>query len=368
MMDVFNSNSKTHRVTGAQGLFEQSPSAMLVMSPELEIVAVSDKYLTITENQRSTLLGKKLDRDFAHCPNQPWISDLGDLVKSVRRVLKSGKRHRFLLRENAWDRVRLPESSQRTWRATTTPVRDTSGKLAFLFHELGRITDSSGTRMVREFARRVIAMQEEDRERISRELHDQMAQYLSAMTLGLESLKTESNPQKLEQGVDHIQDLIAQVSKEIHRLAWNLRPAPIEEVGFRNSLVDCVEELAAHSSLELFFHSNLTTNDRFDSTVETICYRIVQEALANIVKHARAKSAGVIVTRRDQEIHIIVEDDGTGFEVSTQESMTTDHDHIGLRGMRERLALIGGSLQIESSVGSGTSLFARIPLNQSGAL
>lgn len=366
-MRSIHSDSTTERQPNWHKLFDVVPTAYLVVSPEMEILAASDKYLRITENQREKIVGRSLDRDFSRNPNGPWIGDVRKLKESLRRVRETGKPHRFLLREANWDREKLPGSFRRIWRATNTPICDHSGSLVYILHRLEKVNDPSRSRRVRCFARRLIAMQEQDRARIARELHDQMAQNLSAMMLELESLKTKSNPQELEIAVDHIQDLIQHVGEEVHRLAWDLRPAPIEEVGFRESLRGCVEELSLHSSLQLDFHSNLTAEDRFDPSIETICYRIIQESLANIVKHAKATSASVIVTRQGFELKIIVEDDGIGFEAIERRAHAIDHHHVGLRGMRERLALIGGSLQIESTVGRGTSLFARLPLRQAGA-
>jgi signal transduction histidine kinase len=228
-------------------------------------------------------------------------------------------------------------------------------------------SDETANANARVIAQHLIAMQEEDRQRISRELHDQMAQYLSAMMLELESLKEEGDPRKRKCGVEHLQDLIQQIGQEVHRLTWDLRPAPIEEVGFRNALEGCVEDLSSHSSMHLYFYSNLAREERFPPYIETLCYRIVQEGLTNIARHAQAESASVVVTRAKSELQIILEDNGVGFAATDNADRPPDHDHLGLRGMQERIALIQGTLQIESNAGRGTSLFARIPLHGAGA-
>jgi|GEM_PF-4605272 len=366
-MDPLDSNSTMERKSNLQKLFDTVPAAYLVLSPELAIVAASDRYLRIIESSREKLIGRSLVSDFGQPQNQPWIGDARQLLTSLRRVRETGKRHRFFLREQPWNRSGLPESSKKIWRATTSPICDLGGNLSCLFHRLERVNDPRRSKRVRRFARRLIDMQEADRMRIARDLHDQMAQYLSAMTLELESVKTQQDPRVIADRVDHLQGLIHHVGEEVHRLTWDLRPAPIEEVGFRNSLVTCVEELSSYSSLQLHFYSNLTTEDRFDRTIETICYRTLQEALANAVKHAQATSLSVVITREEFGLHMIIEDDGIGFHTVERDSGSLQHDHIGLRGMRERLALIGGSLHVESTIGHGTSLFARIPLRTAGA-
>lgn len=363
-MDVFHPNWSKRHQTDFQRLFELSPAAHLVVNADLKVVAVSDKYLRITENRREDLVDRSLDRDFSRHPYQPWVGNVRRLVQSFQSVQQSGKRQVFVIREKMRNQDTLSESSRRTWRGKNTPIFDRHGKLSLILHQLKRVSDPAASQHVRKFARRLISAQEKDRTRISRDLHDQMAQYLSAITLELESLKSNSDQQKIQSGVEHIQQLIENVGDDVHRLTWDLRPAPIEEVGFRNSLVTCVDEVSAHSSIEILFHSNLMEPDRFDPTVETICYRFIQEALANIVKHADAKTASVIVTRHPHELEIIVEDDGNGFDVAGFQQPGANRSHFGLQGMAERVKLIGGHLHIESGLQRGTSLFARLPISK----
>jgi signal transduction histidine kinase len=342
--------------------FEAIPTASLIVSPQLDVLAASETYLQITETQRKRLVGRRLDRDFAADRRGPWIADVRRLTASLDRVIRSGRTHQFSLRKKL-DGPANPgsgASAYRVWRVSNTPIHDADGKLLWIWH---RLEDrGSAARSVGRLQERLISMQEEERMRIARELHDQMAQYLSAMMLGLESLKKPVDARSVQTGVDQLQDLVQQVGEEVHRLAWDLRPAPIEEMGLRKSLEHCVEELASRSTIECHFHSNLAVEDRLDRSVQTICYRVVQEGLANIIKHARARTASVVVTRTGDELQIIVEDDGVGFDQPDAVGAPDEHDHIGLRGMQERLALVGGSVEVESTVGRGTSLFVRVPI------
>ena len=367
-MKVIQSSLAAQSHSNDQQLLETIPAAYLVVSPQLKIIAATDRYLKITQCEREELLNKLIDRDFVAAKRVPWIGDIRPFLESLHRVRESGKRHRFRVREKQWGPDGLTITSQRSWKATSTPSFDEQGNIQSIFHKLEQADGHCERRLMREFAKRAIAIQEEDRSRIARELHDHMAQYLAAMSLELEVLKGETDPRELQVGIDKIQDLIQHVGDDVHRLTWGLRPAPVDEIGLRRSLVACVEELSTHSSLQFDFHSNLVDEDRFSPCVETICYRFIQEALTYIVKHAHAKSVSVIVTRDESALSVIVEDDGIGFDVDQRDLINLNHDHVGLRGLRERMGLIGGKLRIESNATSGTSLFGRIPLYQSGVV
>lgn len=349
--------------------FEAVPSAYLVLSPTFEILAASDAYLRVAVTRRDLLIGRRLDDDFSWDRDEPWIGDMGRLLTSVRRVIRTGKPHRIILRNDRDLQIDAEgvASDGRRWFSTNSPVWDAAGHLACILH---RLESARGPEDVSQWTRRLeqrlIETQEEDRARIARELHDQMAQYLATLMLGLESLKGLPTASALDARVDHLQNLVQEVGNEVHRLTWNLRPAPIEDLGFRNSLERCGEELSLNASIQFHFHSNLAPEGRYGSLVETISYRIVQEGLANIIKHARATTATVVIRRITNELQIIIEDDGVGFDAAGQQAVLAGRDHTGLRGMRERLKLIGGSLQIESTMGTGTSLFVKIPLQGQG--
>jgi signal transduction histidine kinase len=368
-MVFYSKTNSTRQAPDFRKFFEAAPMSCLMLSSDFEILAVTDAYLRMARTSRERLVGRRLEDDFSRNSREPWIGGVRRLLISLRRVVRTGRTDRIVLRKKCADRSALPGNlpTQRSWRTTISPVCDVEGNLAYVLLRLDCVREpASKSRQNNKNERRLISTQEEDRKRIARELHDQMAQYLVAMMLGLEALKNQASPHMLDQGIEHMQELIQTVGREVHRLTWDLRPAPIEDLGFRNSLEHCVEELSLRSAARFDFHSNLSPQDRFDPSVETICYRIVQEGLANIVKHAQASAASVIVTRTGNELRIIVEDDGVGFSIESADAAKIDQDHIGLRGMRERLSLIEGSLQMESTIGHGTSLFVHIPLNAEG--
>jgi signal transduction histidine kinase len=213
--------------------------------------------------------------------------------------------------------------------------------------------------------RRLVTAQEEERRRISRELHDQTGQQLAALLLGLKTLnKSSSNGSaSLHKGLLKLQKLTERLVDEAHHLAWELRPAALDDLGLETALSNYVEKWSERSSISLDFHSGLDKL-RLPAPVETAVFRIVQEALTNVLKHAQANRVSVILEYRNEELLVIVEDNGRGF---SPEAPLTEKERggLGLVGIYERVALVGGKLNIESEPGSGTTLVVRIPASAS---
>ena len=218
-----------------------------------------------------------------------------------------------------------------------------------------------------ELLQRLAAAQEGERRRIARELHDQMAQHLTALSLGLKSLREavpESSPH--EQRLQQLQELTDLLGKEVHHLALELRPTALDDLGLHTALTNYVEEWSARSGVEVDLHSNGLDRERLPPPLETALYRIVQEGLTNVRKHAQARHVSLILQRSANQVHAVLEDDGRGFNAEAVLSVTSAAAHLGLLGMRERIALTGGTLTVESTPGRGTTIFVRIPLPSSG--
>ena len=208
--------------------------------------------------------------------------------------------------------------------------------------------------------RRLVTAQEEERRRISRELHDQTGQHLTALLLGLKTLNnsTGNGSASLHKGLLQLQKLTERLVDEAHHLAWELRPAALDDLGLETALSNYVEKWSDRSSISLDFHSGLDKL-RLPAQVEIAVFRIVQEALTNVLKHAQANRVSVMLEYRNDELLVIVEDNGCGFQPGKE------RDGLGLLGIHERVALVGGKLNIESELGSGTTLVVRIPASAS---
>lgn len=218
-----------------------------------------------------------------------------------------------------------------------------------------------------ELLRRLVFAQEEERRRISRELHDQMGQQLTALMMGLKTLDADSygRPSSIAR-LQQLQGLTDELAREVHSLAWGLRPPALEDLGLDTALYNYVEEWARASRVLIDFHSSGFESGRLPLTHETTIYRIAQEALTNVVKHSDADRVSFIIERREDQILTVIEDNGKGFDVDAATQATIKEGKLGLLGMRERAALLGGTLAIESAPGSGTSVFVRIPFADEG--
>lgn len=218
-----------------------------------------------------------------------------------------------------------------------------------------------------ELLRRLVLAQEDERRRISRELHDQMGQQLTALMMGLKRLDAASyGRQSIIATLEQLQDLTNQLAREVHRLAWGLRPPALDDLGLHTALYNYVEEWAKRSQVLIDFHSSGLESGRLPVAYENTIYRIAQEALTNVVKHSEADQVSFIVERRDDQIVTVIEDNGKGFDVKASAQASIKEGKLGLLGMRERAHLLGGALVVESKPGLGTSIFVRIPVEEEG--
>jgi signal transduction histidine kinase len=225
--------------------------------------------------------------------------------------------------------------------------------------EISRVRKQLGRQ--EQAARTAIEAGEEERRRLSRELHDEMGQELAALVLGLKSVRDASaSDTATGDALARLQRMAEQLGKSVHRIAVELRPAALDALGLRSGLATLIDDWARCHRIEADFESAGPTR-RAPAYIEATIYRIVQEALNNVSKHARATSVNVILQRDDREIVAIVEDDGCGFDAGAVTASPLLSSKLGLTGMNERAALVGGTLTIESQPG-GTAIFLRIPL------
>ncbi len=228
----------------------------------------------------------------------------------------------------------------------------------------GRIAELARSEQARQqLLQQLFTAQEEERHHIARELHDQMGQELTALVLSLKTLQESLRDQASASAqIDQIQALVRQIGEGARDLAVRLRPSALDDLGLGVALSNFTEQWSAQAKVAVDLHTSGLEAERLPLAVETTIYRLVQEALTNVLKHAHAREVSVIIERNAAEVHLIVEDDGVGF------TTTPDHDSIasilslGLLGMRERVALLGGTLTIETAPGSGVTIFTSIPL------
>ena len=164
--------------------------------------------------------------------------------------------------------------------------------------------------------------------------------------------------------MEQIQRYASRIDMDINYLAWELRPTELDQLGLENALGSFVREWSKTHGVDAEFHASRNHKGRLDPDLETNLYRIVQEGLNNILKHADASSVSVLIEHRPGEIVLIIEDNGIGFDPTAgPRGSSPGGGGLGLVGMRERAALLGGTLEIESRPGEGTTVFVRVPNN-----
>jgi signal transduction histidine kinase len=233
---------------------------------------------------------------------------------------------------------------------------------AALSHEV--VAREQSELRVRDLLGQLVQAVEAERGRISRELHDSLGQHLTALALGLKSIAdTPGCPPDVAQRLSTVQQSVQRLEDEVDRLAHRLRPPALDELGLDDALRSHAEAWAIESGLQMEMHIQALRLGRLPPAVETTIYRVAQEALNNIRKHAGVARVGLFVERRADEVRLIVEDDGCGFDTG---AVATTGKRLGLRGMAERAALVGGRLEIESAPGAGTAIYLAIPVHASG--
>jgi PAS domain S-box-containing protein len=217
---------------------------------------------------------------------------------------------------------------------------------------------------VRELLRRLVNVQEEERRRIARDIHDQMGQQMTALRMNLESLlaKCDGQTELAEQSARTLA-LAEELDQSVDFLTWELRPTALDHFGLSAALANLVRGWSERFRLPAEYHASGVDNLRLPHDAEINLYRLVQEALHNVYKHAVATSVGVFFERRDDHAVFIIADDGRGFDPYGV-SEGDDGDRVGLVGMRERATLVGGELEMESSPGEGTTIYVRVPLKK----
>ena len=229
-------------------------------------------------------------------------------------------------------------------------------RLAETFAARAAVAVDQARLIQRDALRRVVRAQEDERRRLARELHDETGQALTSILLGLKSLEDLDDVAALGQGVAALRERVVATLQDVRRLAVELRPAALDDFGLEAALERLTAGFAEQTGLKVELESRLQ-DDRLPEEVETVLYRIVQEALTNIVKHAQASRVSIVITQKPGAVGAVIEDDGRGFDPD----QSVDGG-IGLIGMRERVALLDGSMTIEAAPGKGTTLVIEVPV------
>jgi PAS domain S-box-containing protein len=316
--------------------------------PELEMRQAAEEGCA---NDQRWVMRKDGSRFFVDGTLSPLLDGAGTLTGYVKiaRDLTDRKRYEHLRRSQEDLEARVLERTRELASANVS--------LEAEVHER-----RSGEDRVRRLLRRLVTVQEDERRRIARDLHDHLGQQMTALRLNLEALKRSRQAgDDLTTLIENAERIATRLEADADFLAWELRPAGIDDFGLPATLGRFVGEWSKHYGIDGEFHASGLDRERLALDAEINLYRIAQEALNNVYKHANASRVDMILERRDNHVVLIIEDNGTGFDPAAAMRSGAERG-LGLIGMRERAALAGGTLDVESGPGKGTTIFVRIPL------
>jgi signal transduction histidine kinase len=219
---------------------------------------------------------------------------------------------------------------------------------------------------LRQLSRQILSAQEEERKRISRELHDVIAQTLTGINVRLAALKKEAglNTKDFERNIVRTQRLVEKSVNVVHQFARELRPAVLDDLGLIPALHAYMKGFTTRTGVRTHLTA-FAGVEQLDTARRTVLFRVAQEALTNVGRHAKASHAGVSIQKLPGCICMKINDDGKSFRV--QPALQGEGGkRLGLLGMRERLEMVGGHFDVESIPGKGTTIMARVPFGKAG--
>ncbi len=229
-------------------------------------------------------------------------------------------------------------------------------RLAESFAARAAVAADLSTRVAREAVARVVDAQELERKRLARELHDETGQALTSMLLGLHAIEEAKDPAEAREATARLRAQVVEALHDVRRLAVELRPKALDDFGLVPALERLTQTFTEQTAIPVELEAVLG-DARLPASTETALYRIVQEALTNVIKHSRASQVSVLLTRKRDTVAAVIEDDGVGFSPDQVQDGA-----LGLIGMRERIALLDGRLTVESSPAGGTSIVVEVPV------
>lgn len=249
--------------------------------------------------------------------------------------------------------------TQRVERWADDEIGELTEAFNIMASELGQAAEERTERdtLRAKYVNGFIAAQEDERKRIARELHDSTSQTLTSLVIGLRTLSNSCSDSTIRIHAEDLREVAAQALDEVHDLALQLRPSVLDDHGLPEALNRHLIDCRRRHPLTIDLAIN-GLEQRLPPNIETALYRIIQETLNNIFRHAQATTASICVERRNDQVVTIIEDDGQGFDLEAVKSK----GRLGLYGIQERVELLSGQITIESTIGSGTSLFIEIPV------
>jgi signal transduction histidine kinase len=328
----------------------------LPVGSELRIEAIAGEDvepLLHTVVPRDSKLGRVLDR--GHSERVDSLLDDPEVYQEVAR--------RFNANSGLYVPLRVRDQSigiifAHDKRGADPRFSSGDQRLAEQFAERAAVAVDLSRRVARDSLRRLVEGQELERRRLARELHDETGQALTSVLLGLKGVEEATDEQASREATTALRELVVATLHDVRRLAVELRPKALDDFGLVPALERLVQTFGEATGMDVQLEADLP-EERLAAEVETALYRTVQEGLTNVAKHSGARKVSILVVRREHSVTAVVEDDGHGFALEE----LAGRDGMGLDGMRERVALLDGRVDVESAPGSGTTLVVEVPVS-----
>ncbi|MFD2369529.1 histidine kinase [Brevibacillus sp. GCM10020057] len=258
-------------------------------------------------------------------------------------------------------RLKTKDGRETLVAASSARLPDESrGKLVLVLRDMSAQQQAEKERYQNKLTNYVIQAQEEERKRIARELHDGVGQALYSILVGLNVVGQGQLSDPIRQHVNDLLQMTSKAMEEVKRMALELRPSALDDLGLLPALRSLMKRVEKSFDIQVELHVQ-GERRRYTAAIETALYRIIQEAMTNTAKYARASQLGIVFDDRDKEILVTIVDDGVGFEV---EKTLHEGKGLGVFGMKERAQLLGGTVDIRSAPDEGTTVIVRIPVSK----
>ncbi|VVE12153.1 histidine kinase [Pandoraea iniqua] len=343
-----------------RAILNNIPDQAWLKDTESRYILVNDAFMAACGRPEKDIIGST--------PDKVWSSDWGRVYLSTdRAVVVSGVRRRYEESRPGAD------GAPRWFDTVKMPVRDEQGRIVGTVGISRDITDRKRSEMalldsraqLRQLSAYLQSVREAERTRLSRELHDELGQWLGGLRLGLNYLEAQPGtvPPDQPAHVQMLKELVDATIDAVHRIAADLRPAVLDELGLHAGLEWLTESFTQRHGLPCQLHMAEDVTTGLDSECSTAIFRIVQESLTNASRHGQASQVTVTLDMRDGHCHVVIADDGRGMDTA----LAGHGQRLGLMGMRERALMLGGAFEIDSQPGQGTRVVARIPQHPAGA-
>lgn len=343
-----------------RAILNNIPDQAWLKDTESRYILVNEAFMAACGRTEAEIIGRT--------PDKVWASEWGRVYLATdRAVVASGVRRRYEESRPG------PDGTPHWFDTVKMPVHDAHGRIVGTVGISRDITDRKRSEMalldsraqLRQLSAYLQTVREAERTRLSRELHDELGQWLGGLRLGLSYLETQPDASAHDRAA-HIQmlkDLVDETIDAVHRIAADLRPAVLDELGLHAALEWLTETFSQRHGLPCELVMPQTVTACLDSECSTAIFRIVQESLTNASRHGQPSYVRVVFDLREGHCHVSIADDGRGMDAA----QASHGQRLGLMGMRERALMLGGAFDIESAPGQGTRVSVRIPARSAAA-